>query len=322
MAELPHPCYRASHDVVAQPDRQVGLSLALLGLLAACGTTGDGADRSILRRRASATTRSGRPTRSRAAGTGPNTIRATLGSAPPPGTAPTSTACRRPMARCSTRSRSPRRIPTLPLPSIVRVTNLENGTQHRGSGQRPRTVHRRPADRPLPGGGAQARLREPGTRAVRVEFRRPGRCRRHTAGARPSAQAARPRHRRRRPPIQRRCRKARGPGGGTTVAGRAALPGPQCPPSLLRPAAVRPDRRVRRDRPGAARRWRPSRIWRAVQVEPAFAGDTRRGSGPRSGRWPIRPPPTACCARRWRWAITDALLVPAPRHGRCRPASC
>ena len=210
--------------------------------------------------------------------------------------------------------------PTLPLPSIVRVTNLENGRSldMRVNDRGP--FVERPADRPV------AR-RPPASSATRGRGW-PG-CG-WSSWRWPTTRAAR-RPRRPWPPADAEPRDRIAAAG---AAGPSATGTVQLAAREVQPAATR----RRRPRPPAAcaaggRSWsrsapsaRPTRCSAAmatvegleqVRVEPAFAGGTRAVARVRLG--PVADPRRAaarCWSGSWRLGYTDAFMVPASGTGR------
>ena len=209
--------------------------------------------------------------------------------------------------------------PTLPLPSIVRVTNLENG----------RSLELRVNDRgPFIGDRlidlSQAAARElgyedQGLARVRVDFLAladapPARRRRRLSPGpapkpAPAARAAR------RPPRSPCRRGAHGPGRG---------PGPAATRARLPPAPQA------RSSSRSARSARPTRCSAAmatvegleqVRVEPAFAGD-RAVARVRLG--PVADPQAAMLLLERVVALgyTDAFMIPAAGTGRATLVSC
>ncbi len=135
------------------------------------------------------------PTRSKANGSCRRTSRTMTKSASPPGTAPPSTARISASGEVFDEMAMTAAHPTLPIPSLVRVTNLENGKIGCRSPQRSRPVRRRPHHRPLEGrrrGARHARQRH-GQGPRPVCRPRPGRSqRRRLAQPVPEAAVVRP----------------------------------------------------------------------------------------------------------------------------------
>ena len=91
----------------------------------------------------------------------PRSTTAMTRPARPRGTARVSTARRPPTARSTIMNQMTAAHKTLPLPSVVEVTNLQNGRARPLAGQRPRSLCRRPADRRVAPRRADARVYRP-----------------------------------------------------------------------------------------------------------------------------------------------------------------
>ena len=212
--------------------------------------------------------------------------------------------------------------PTLPLPSIVRVTNLENG----------RSLEVRVNDRGPFVGDRLIDLSQAAARKLGYESRAWRRCGSSSwASPTPTAPPPVPTVVQRGTtlrqlaagadaPIAARGAEARRPGR-SRGPGRRACPAPQLPPSLRRRPAAGPDRRLRRDRSGADRDGRPSRAWsrcRSSRPSPARA----RWPGCGSGRSADPAAADRLLGRRWRWATPTPSWFPRRARAVSTLASC